>query len=144
MIRLALLGVLTLALTGSAQDKKDVPKDLVPFQGTWKVLKIESGGKPLEKDPSGLRFKFEGDRMDVLENEKEKEDTGTIAVSPKKDPAEIDFTSSKGNKIHGIYKFDKEGKFHLCITRGKDAARPKSFDTAGTRARLFVLEKVKE
>jgi uncharacterized protein (TIGR03067 family) len=143
MTRLALFGVLTLALTASAQDKKDVPKDLAPFQGTWKVLKIESGGKPLEKDPSGLRFKFEGDRMDVIENEKEKEDSGTIEVNSKKDPAEIDFTGSKMNKIQGIYKFDKDGKFHLCISRGKDAPRPKSFDTAGTRNRLFVLEKAK-
>jgi len=143
MTRLALFAVLTLALAASAQDKKDVAKDLVPFQGTWKVLKIESGGKPLEKDPSGLRFKFEGDRMDVIENEKEKEDSGMVTVSSKKNPAEIDFMSSKGNKIQGIYKFEKDGKFHLCIARGKDAARPKSFDTTGTRNRVFVLEKVK-
>lgn len=143
MSRLALFAMLTLALTASAQDKKDVKKDLASFQGTWKVLKIESGGKPFEKDPSGLRFKFEGDRMDVIENEKEKEDSGTVTVNSKKDPAEIDFTSGKGNKIQGIYKFDKDGKFHLCIARGKDAARPRSFDTAGTRNRMFVLEKVK-
>ena len=143
MIRLVLLAVLTLALTVSAQDKKDVPKELVPLQGTWKVLKIESGGKPLEKDPSGLRFKFEGNRMDVMENEKEKEDSGTVEVNSKKDPAEIDFTSSKGTRIQGIYKLDKDGKFHLCIARGKDAVRPKSFDTAGTGNRVFVLEKVR-
>jgi uncharacterized protein (TIGR03067 family) len=143
MTRLASLAVLALALSASAQEKKDVPKDLVPFQGTWKVVKVESGGKPLEKSSSGLRFRFEGHRMDVIENEKEKEDSGTVSVDPKKDPAEIDFTSGKGNKVLGIYKFDKDGKFHLCVARGKDAERPKSFDTTGTRSRLFVLEKVK-
>jgi uncharacterized protein (TIGR03067 family) len=143
MTRLALFAGLSLALTASAQDKKDVPKDLAPFQGTWKVLKIESGGKPLEKDSSGVRFRFEGDRMDVIENEKEKEDSGTVTVNPKKDPAEIDFTSSKGNKVQGIFKFDKDGKLHLCVSRGKDLPRPNTFDTTGTRNRVFVLEKVK-
>lgn len=63
-------------------------------------------------------------------------------MNAKKDPPEIDFTGGKGNKVVGIYKFDKDGKFYLCIARGKDA-RPKSFDTAGTRNRVFVLEKVK-
>jgi uncharacterized protein (TIGR03067 family) len=142
MPRLALFTLLTLGLTVSAQDKKDVPKELIPFQGTWKVVKIESGGKPLEKDSSGLHFKFAGDKLEIGENEK-KEDSGSVSVNAKKDPAEIDFTSGKGNKVLGIYKFDGGGKFHLCVARGKDAERPKSFDTTGTRNRLFVMEKVK-
>jgi uncharacterized protein (TIGR03067 family) len=143
MFRLAPLAVLSLTIAASAQERKDVPKDLLPFQGTWKVLKVESGGKPLEKDFSGLRFKFDGDKMDVIENDKEKEDSGTITVNPKKDPAEIEF-ASRENKILGIYKFDKDGKFHLCVARGKDAERPRSFDTSGSRNRLFVMEKVKK
>ena len=64
MSRLALFGVLTLALTASAQDKKDVPKDLVPFQGTWKVVRVESDGKPLEKDPSGVPLQVRGRQAD--------------------------------------------------------------------------------
>ena len=143
MFRLALFAAMSLGLTAVAQDKKDVPKELAPFQGTWKVLKIESGGKPLEKDSSGLRFTFAGDKLEIGENDK-KEDTGSVSVDPKKDPAEIDFTSGKGNRVLGIYKFDMEGKFHLCVARGKDAERPKSFDTSGTRSRLFVMEKVKK
>jgi uncharacterized protein (TIGR03067 family) len=144
MIRLALFAVLALALTASAQDKKDVPKDLVPFQGTWKVVRVESGGKPVEKDPEGVRFKFEGDKLTVTETRKKKDESMTVSVDPKQDPAAIDINDPRAGKIPGIYKFDKDGKLNLCVSGGKGGDRPKSFDTTGVKARLFVLEKVKE
>jgi uncharacterized protein (TIGR03067 family) len=143
MTRLALFAVLTLALTVSAQDKKDVPKELIPFQGTWKVIKAETGGKPLEKDPAGVRLEFADDMLTVYEAKDKKGENGTITVDPKKEPAELDFFGLQGQRISGIYKFDKDGKLTLCIVPGKAAERPKSFDTTGTRARLFVLEKTK-
>jgi len=145
MIRLALFCGLMLALAGTAvADEKDVPKELLPFQGTWKVVKAEFEGKePPEPLPAELRFVFKGDKLTVKEGEKDK--TGEYTVDPKKDPAEINLVSPKGDKASGIYKFDKDGKLHLCFARGRDdSPRPKSFDTKDTKNALMVLEKVKE
>jgi uncharacterized protein (TIGR03067 family) len=134
---------LLIAGTATAQDKK-VPKELEPFQGTWKVVKAELGGKePPDKVPDGLRFIFEGDKATVRESKADAE-TGAYSVDSKKNPAEIDLIGPKGMKALGIYQFDKDGKLRLCFAKGKDAVRPKSFDTKDTMNALVVLEKVKE
>jgi len=142
MTRLVMFCVLALAATGArADDKKDVPKDLAPFQGTWKVAKAAFGGESVpdaEKDK--LKFVFAGEKVTVKEGMKD--DTGSYSVDPKKDPAEIDLVSPKGEKILGIYKFEKDGKLTLTFVKGKDAARPKKFDDKD--AVMMVLEKVKE
>jgi uncharacterized protein (TIGR03067 family) len=145
MTRLAMFcGLVLIAGSAMAQDKKDIPKELEPFQGTWKVVKAEFEGKePPDKVPVDLRFTFEGDKLTVKEGKGEAE-KGGYTVDPKKSPAEIDLVGPKGMKALGIYKFDKDGKLTLCFEKGKDAARPKAFDTKGTTAGMIVLEKVKE
>ena len=150
MIRFTTFCGLVLALTvpATAQDKKDVPKELAPFQGTWKVVKAERDGMPAPaKEVESIRFRFDGDKMTVKEGRKEEEETGSYSVDAKKDPAEIDLISPKGDKIPGIYKFDKDGKLTLAFVKsppdkGTDAARPKKFDDKD--AVMMVLEKVKE
>jgi uncharacterized protein (TIGR03067 family) len=135
--------VLALATSAPAQEKKDVPKELAPFQGVWKVVKAEEGGKPAPaKDVESVRFKFAGTKLTVQEDKKEKEETGSFSVDAKKDPAEIDLVSPKGEKIPGIYKFDKDGRLTLAFVKGKDATRPKAFDDK--EAVVMVMEKVKE
>jgi len=145
MIRLTTFCALVLALTApaAAQEKKDVPKELVPFQGTWKVVKGELAGMPLPaKEIEAVRFTFAGDKITVKEGKREKDDTGSFSVDVKKDPAEINLVSPKGETIPGIYKFDKDGKMTLAFVKGKDAARPKAFDDK--EAMVMVMEKVKE
>jgi uncharacterized protein (TIGR03067 family) len=135
--------VLGMATTAAAQDKKDVPKELVPFQGTWKVVKAERDGMPAPaNEVESIRLKFEGNKLTVKEGKREKADTGSYSVDPKKEPAEIDLVSPDGDKIGGIYKFDKDGKLTLTFVKGKAAARPKKFDDKD--AVMMVLEKVKE
>jgi uncharacterized protein (TIGR03067 family) len=140
MARLLTAAVLVLAAgAAAAEDKKEQDK----FQGTWKVVKAEFGGEaPPGGVPPEMRFVFDGDKVTVNEK-KEKPESGSFTVDPKKDPAEIDLTSPKGEKILGIYKFDKDGKLTMCFTKGKDAARPKSFETKDTQSALIVLEKAK-
>jgi uncharacterized protein (TIGR03067 family) len=146
MPRFALLGGLVLVLSfplTAADEKKDVPKELAPFQGTWKLVKVEADGKPLpEKDFAEGRFTFEGTKLSVLEDAKQKPDGGTFVVDTAKDPHTIDFVTSAGNKGLGIYKFEKDGKLTLCFVKGRGAARPKAFGEAGSV--LVVLEKVKK
>lgn len=146
MARVTLLSGLVLAGTmmASAQEKKGVSRELLPFQGTWKVVRAELDGKELpEKIPPELRFRFSGDKLTVTESRDEAE-TGSVKVDSRKQPAEIDLVGPKGEKVAGIYRFDKDGKMSLCFVKGKAGARPRSFDTAGTAALLMVLEKLKE
>jgi len=144
MIRLALFCGLMLSLAGTAMaDEKDVPKELAPFQGTWKVVKAEYGGmaakEPVRDD---VRFTFKGDKLTVKEGKKD--GAASCTVDAKKDPAEITLVHPKGETVSGIYKFDKDGKLYLCFPKGEKDVRPKSFDTKDTTNGLLVLEKVKE
>jgi uncharacterized protein (TIGR03067 family) len=95
-----------------------------------------------EKETETVRFKFDGDKLIVREGKKDKDEAGSFSVDSKKNPAEIDLTSPKGDKVLGIYKFDKDGKLTLAFSKGKGVDRPKAFDDkAGI---LIVFEKVKE
>ena len=141
MIRFATVGglVLALSLCASADDKKGLPKELEPFQGTWKVAEASRGGQPAPKEAvETLRFKFEGDKLIISEKDDSK--AGSYSINAKKEPAEIDLVSPDGKKAAGIYKFEKDGKLRLAFVKGEDA-RPKGFDNKD--ATLMVLEKVK-
>ena len=137
--------VLALASTATAQEKKDekkeMPKDLAPFQGTWKVVKAEFGGVPPGDKVPELRFTFAGDKVVVREGKDD--ETGSYSVDAKKNPPELDLVNTKGVRLQGIYKFDKDGKLNLCFV-GDKGDRQKSFDTRKTSAGMMVLEKVKE
>lgn len=142
MRQFALLAVplFAVALSASADDKKDVPKDLVPFQGTWKAVAGKKNGEDapaaaLEK----LKMKFVGGELTIVEGTRE--NTGDYSVNPKADPKEIDLTSPTKELIKGIYKFDKDGKLTIGFARGKDAVRPKGFDDKA--AMYLTLEKEK-
>jgi uncharacterized protein (TIGR03067 family) len=142
MIRSALLFGMILTTTSlAADDKKEVPKDLAPFQGSWKVVKVEpepTGGLPEE-----VRFSFAGNKLTIKEG-KGMPQTGSITVDPKKDPNEIDLVGGpKNEKSLGIYKFEKDGnKLTVTFVRKPDAPRPKKFGEPD--AVLIVLEKEKE
>lgn len=141
MTRFVLLGGLILALSvpALADDKKDVPKELVPFQGSWKVVEASRGGQAAPKDElEKLSFAFEGEKL--LVTERGKTETGSFVIDSKKDPATIDLIGPKGEKIAGIYKFDKDGKLTMVFV--KEGARPKGFDDK--EAAVLVLEKMKK
>jgi uncharacterized protein (TIGR03067 family) len=143
MVRMLFLCGLILAATNAiADDKKDVPKELVPFQGTWVVTKLEEGGKEPATDYPKAKFTFTGDKFTIKVG-MEKPEEGTITVDPKKDPAEIDITGGpKKEKTLMIYKFDKDGKLLLSYLSKQKSTRPKKFGEPES-IQIF-LEKVKE
>ncbi len=150
MTRIAMFCGLVLAMVGTAtaqEKKKDVPKELEPFQGTWRVAKQQLRGQDNPKGLStfGQRFIFAGNKV-TMKDGREELFAGTFSADPKKDPAELDFVDAKGEKTQWIYTLDKEGKLSLCfeLKLGKDAARPKTFDTKDNSNVVFVLEKEKE
>ena len=143
MTRFALLGCLVVALgsAAAAEDKKDVPKELAPFQGTWKVVSATAGGQPAPKEAvEKLTLTFDGEKLTIKEGSKD--ETGSFAVDAKADPTTIDLVNPKGTKALGVYKFDKDGKLTICFNKGKDTLRPKGFDDK--EAAVLVLEKVKK
>jgi uncharacterized protein (TIGR03067 family) len=144
MIRHVLLfGLILIATCSSADDKKELPKELMPFQGTWKLIKVERGGmEPKGGLPEAVHFTFEGNKLSIMEG-KANADTGTYSVDSKKDPAEIDLVNSKGEKTQGIYKFDKDGKLTMSYNK-KDAMRLKKFGGGEPETVLIVLEKMKK
>jgi uncharacterized protein (TIGR03067 family) len=143
MTRLALFGALILTATYSAaDDKKDVSKELQPFQGVWKLVKVEIGGKePKDKPTEEVRLTFAGSKLSIKEGKREA-DEGTYTVDSKKDPAEIDLINAKSEKALGIYKFEKDDKLTVSFIKKPNAMRPKKFDEA--EAVVLVMEKVKE
>lgn len=150
MMRQVVCSGLVLAVCAAVpgQDKKGVPRELEPFQGTWKVVKLQLRGQDNPKGgPTAQQYIFAGDKVTVKEGKEEF--TGTVKVNPKKDPAELDFVLPKEENMLCIYKLDKDGKLTICfeLTLGgkdKDTRRPKSFDTKDTTNVLIVLEKLKE
>jgi uncharacterized protein (TIGR03067 family) len=143
MFRLALLCGSILSATGVAQDKKEVPRELMPFQGTWKLLKAEVNGK--EQDggtPTDVRFTFSGNKLSVQKS-KDAPETATYSVEQKKDPNEIDIVGGpKNEKSLGIYKFEKDNKLMVCLVKKAEGPRPKKFGEP--EAIVILLEKVKE
>lgn len=143
MLRFALFGFLALAFAShaAADDKKDAPKELAPFQGEWKVVSATFAGRPAPKGLDEVRFTFDGDKVTVKEPG-DKAEAGTYKIDPKATPATIDLSGPKGEPAAGIYKFDKDGKLTLAFVKGKDQTRPKGFDDKD--AVVMVLEKVKK
>lgn len=152
MTRFAILGglLLTLAIPAAADDKKDEKKvTATPLEGSWKVVEASVDGKPEAKEKlPNMVFTFEGGKLTIAEGDR-KPTAGSFTVDPKQDPAHLnmippkdDKGPSKGDKVAGIYRLDKDGKLTLAFSKGKDATRPKSFD--GKDAVLLVLEKVKK
>jgi uncharacterized protein (TIGR03067 family) len=147
MTRIAVLGVLVLAAAGRApaDDQKDVPKELAPFQGTWKVVRCEEGGKALpEKEAAAMRFVFNGARVLMHEGETKALEGDPFTLDPKKEPAQLVVTPKGEDEVRIIYKFDKDGRLTLCFNNGKGET-PREFKSPPkTDIVLVVLERVKE
>jgi uncharacterized protein (TIGR03067 family) len=146
---ICVLVVLGAASLAAADGDDDVRKELKALEGTWKVVALEAGGKPLPKTAVpdflfivGADGKATG-RMGKIEYQSK------VSVDPKKTPRTIDNAhetgAQKGKKQFGIYKVE-EGKWIVCMTApgAKEADRPKSFDTKNSASVVFVFERVKE
>jgi len=148
MIRVAMLcgsiAVSTFVAAQDKQDKKEVSKELMQFQGTWKVVKLldEAGKEPPGGTPDEVRITFTGNKFSIKLG-KDSPQEGTFSVDPKKDPTEMDIMGGpKKEKSLAIYKFDKDGKLTLSYANKPNSMRPKKFGE--TEAIQMVLEKVKE
>ena len=146
MLRILSIGIASLAFLGFgiAEDKKEVPKELQPLQGKWKLLKLVVGGvdTPIERFD---HLVFDGDKM-IMEIKGEANDNiATAKVDDSKSPAKIDLVLKKAIFNLGIFKIDKDS-LTFCIFEcdGSEKYRPTKFESPkDSKCVLMVLEKVK-
>ena len=119
-------------------EKKDVPKELVPLQGTWKLVRATFDGRESRIVAPDPQFKFEGD---VLRDTSGKDGwgiVGTVTVDPKKKPAEFTIERN-GKKTLGIYKIEG-GKLYWAKSPEK-SVRPKTFTDKNVDVEIYEKAK---
>ena len=133
--------LLLLASTLRAESEADA-KELLKFQGSWKMVSLEDKDKKWDKDELPVvKIVIVGKEMTT-----HLKDGGTVKSTIKPnggvDPHELD-TTAEGNVFKGIYKFDGD-KLIMCST-GVDFPRPKKFDVKETKGSggVTVYQKIK-
>ncbi len=127
--------------------KQGVLPELVPFQGSWRVVKAQAAVWEIGATESLLVTFVRGRMMLQVENLKPLLDA-QISVDTDQPHPEIDIYDPRGKTIYGIYKFDKDGTLTLCLVEGEEKLlqpRPKEFASKSTTKNiLLVLERVPE
>jgi len=142
MKRRCLLVVGVGLLLAAADAGEEVKKELAKFEGTWKLVSLETEQNKLGEDAlKDFRLKIEGDKFTAVENSGEVH--GTFKVDPTKKPKTIDITMKEGpmkdKTMLGIYELDAD-TYKLCgDMQGK--SRPTEF--AVKPGSGFVLEVLK-
>jgi len=132
---------LTLAVTllGTSSRADAVADDLAKFQGTWKLISVETDGKPVEDVASrNITVTFDGDTHTVRLGDKVIEKNVKIVIDPTKTPKQVTDTvtegTNKGLTIQGIYKLDGD-KLTSCITYKSE--RPTDFSAPAESNRIL-------
>ncbi len=140
---LSVFAFTVLGAFASAEDKKDVPKELLPFQGKWEVREFKGEHvPPKEKWPT---FAFEGEKVVVMMPGSDRKESAAISADPDKKPGEFDLRpgDEKNKVVKGIFKFEKD-TLTLCFPLEAQAVdRPKEFKADKPYA-LIVLVKEKK
>jgi len=146
MRRYGVLVVLLPALLAADRAEEAVKKELRKFQGAWKFVSLEAGGKTLpEEDYKAALLVIDGDKHTTKNGAATY--SGTLKIDPGKKPKAIDFRFSdgpeKGKTAHGIYEFDGD-TLKVCVGLvGKD--RPAAFvSKPGSGHVLEVLKRTKK
>jgi uncharacterized protein (TIGR03067 family) len=107
--------------------------DLDLVQGTWRAVRIESGGKPVPVEIAAtLRYIFEDDRVRLMEGGQPAGEGG-IRLDPEADPEAFDFTATAGPQAGTMARgIDRvEGDTLLMCPGGE---HPSRFSGAGEAA----------
>jgi uncharacterized protein (TIGR03067 family) len=116
-------------------------KDWELLPGTWTVVSLQRGGKPLpRKSWPGLFVKFEKVGPQLTFAFVGQETPATCTLNPLRDPKEIDLVTEGRETSRAIYKLEGDVLTVCGVPEGEE--RPKTFATkAGTMQVLFVLKR---
>jgi uncharacterized protein (TIGR03067 family) len=123
---------------------KEAAADLEKFQGTWILIKHDTGTPA--KEPATGRLVVIGDKYEFTLNGRS--NPGTIRLNPAKSPKEIDADAGdpaegQVSKLLGLYEL--EGDTQRSIFGAAGGPRPTDFTVkAGSGRQLFVFKKEKK
>jgi uncharacterized protein (TIGR03067 family) len=143
----ALLACLLIAAADPCPEPtEDGKADLKKMQGTWKVTKLEEGGRAVDASKIGTRIIVSKDKLTI--KDKNRDEVVTFQLNAKKKPREIDLVPLRPNgkpddMVPGIYKLEKD-TLTICFGKGDKAPRPKGFDTKERGVSVLVMQRVKE
>ena len=142
-----LLAVSSFLLADKDKDNdKAVKKELVKFEGTWKIESMVIDGKEAPPEVfKEAKLVCKGDQFTMTHGDVVYK--GTFKVDPSKKPKEIDVTFTegpeKGKTVKGIYEVDDE-TYKVCMSED-EKDRPKKLESKeGSGHVLEILKKVKE
>ena len=128
-------------------DKADLEKEAMKFQGEWNIESSITGGTEIPADQlKGFLLIYEGDKHTLKFGDKVFQ-VGTQKIDPSKSPKTIDMTMiegpQKGAVMLGIYEIDAD-TLKVCFDpQGKN--RPTEFKSeAGSQNFLNVHKRVKK
>lgn len=130
----------------AADDKKgtDLPDGRKAFQGTWRIVDTEKGGKEPPDKVTARTVVFEGNKYRIKAGDKVVEE-GTFAAYATKTPNRIEVTvtsgEDKGKKWHGIYELEGDTLRAVVGPIDKDPPDKLTVPDKGTRA--FTLKRQK-
>ena len=139
-----LLGVVVVIAAPTIKEPK--AKEPPSIVGEWNGVSATSGGKVKPVPEGGIRFTFTKDgNLSINESGRTSPGPLSYKINAKKTPAEIELGPPKGDdKMLGIFKIEGD-TLMICLVEGKDAARPKKFDSPpGEHSILMTLKHKKK
>jgi uncharacterized protein (TIGR03067 family) len=144
----AVVGFALAAGSGRSEPVKKVApneateKEFARFEGTWKFVSLEVGGKKLPPEAlKGHSLILKGDRFEMHTEEGVVKGTFKVDVATKPKQIDITFTDGppKGQTLKGIYKLEDD-TYTVCID---PAAKERVTEFASKPGTMGVLEVLK-
>jgi uncharacterized protein (TIGR03067 family) len=142
-MRTALFASLLAAGFALADDERANPKGLQSFQGKWKIVEHQRGGKVVKDDVHATAVVFKDDTYRMLDKGGKVVEEGKVTVHPEKTPLLIEVAATsgadKGKKWHGVYEI--EGPVLRAVVSPADEKRPTRLDETPANSRGFTLRR---
>jgi uncharacterized protein (TIGR03067 family) len=144
VLTMLVLALLASAVVSALRGEEAPTQDLTKFQGRWKAVSVEDGGKKRpEEHIKDWTLTVEKARMTAKDRDLIL-DESTFKLDPSKKPAGITITylsgADKGKVLHGIYALDGDA-LKICVTFNEKETPTEFASKEGTDLTLVVLKR---